>query len=175
MDSEKNKESVGEWMKRKTLRTGIKMILEIIPVRDLLQRGFDQIGDVLMAMGRSLQSHELEPDELKTMALVEFTPMPDGTMKVMMHRVTQLQGDENDTAGEIKVRFKEATSVNRKISEAMALNIPEEEMVASLVDTISGQRKALPSFDAPATEPLRIAHTTTDALGETHPDHGRID
>jgi len=51
----------------------------------------------------------------------------------------------------------------------MALDVNEEEMVASMVDTISGTKKLLPPApNAPA--PLKLIHAT-DALGEIQPNN----
>lgn len=158
MASNSDKPTIMDRMSKATLRMGVQMILEVIPIRTLMARAFDQIGEMMHAMAESLHSHPLAEDESHSVYVLEFVKMPDGTFKTLSHRAAVLKSETE--SGQLLVRMNEMTSIDRKIKEAMALNIPEKDMINSLVDTFSGTTKLLPT-----PEPLQIVHTT-DALGE---------
>lgn len=142
--------SLGDRIKEKTLRTGIRMILDVMPVRTMMANTLGRISGMMADMAHRLHSHPLEADELESMYLVEFRQMPDGHISTRSHRVAVL--DRENTPGELTVRKKAVTSLDRYARDLMALDVPESEMVDSLVDTFTSGGK-LPTAPMKALPP----------------------
>ncbi len=138
-------------LQRSALKTALRTVLDILPLKDIIARGKAQFQAILGQLAADLDHRELADDETRHVYIMDVRTMPDGRVKVWRHVAAQT-GPPDET-GCIAYRMKEAVALDMYIDQFTGADLPEDEMVEHIVKAVTEQKASEPASGQKALPP----------------------